>query len=94
MKSTPFIAQNVSSAPDDKQYTGGLSRLRPHTTSAPNKRSNLYHHIPGIVRVIAKVKAHVIVRGVKSALNEVELIEKGLKTPKSLDQLLNPGFCI
>lgn len=30
-----------------------------------------------------------IVKGVKSALKEVELIESGKKHPKSIDQLLN-----
>ena len=54
-----------------------------------SKRSNYFHHLPVIARIVGKIRARHIVSGVKSALYEVDLIEKGIKNPKSLDELLN-----
>ena len=71
---------------------GHYSQTLPATqesSAGTNKRSNTYHHLSSIIGVVSKVKARYIVKDVKRALNEVELIEKGIKKPKSLDQLLN-----
>ncbi len=67
----------------------GVSHERRQVSAAINRRIKDNHHIPVIHRVIARAKAYFIVRGIKSALKEVDLIERGVIKPKSLDQLLN-----
>ncbi len=74
----------------------GANPLGGHKSAIPasqnvaiNRRSNESHHIPVMTRIIAKARAYFIFRGIKSSLKEVEMIEKGIKKPKSLDQLLN-----
>lgn len=87
MKNVSIASGELSSASDNENYQGLSPAQR--DAIAVNKRSNYFSHLPGIAHIVYKIKARHIVRGVKSALKEVEMIEKGIKKPKSLDQLLN-----
>ena len=88
MKNVSFTGGDSGAAAGNRKFIGGDSPVVQPPSTDKNKRGNYFHHIPVVARLIAKVKAYFIVRGVKSALKEVDLIEKGIKQPKSLDQLL------
>lgn len=47
------------------------------------------HHIPAMQKLYLNIRSYFIVRGVKSAMNEVEQFKKGIKKSKTLDELLN-----
>ncbi len=54
-----------------------------------NRRNNNSNHVSTIQRVICKLRAYIIFKDINSALKEVDLTEKGINNPKSLDHLLN-----
>ena len=51
------------------------------------RRDNMHHHILSMSRLYSKIRAYFIVKEIKSALIEVELIEQGKIKPKSLEQI-------
>ncbi len=54
-----------------------------------NRRNNNSNHVSTIQRVICKLRAYIIFKGINSSLKKVDLTEKGINKPKSLDQFLN-----
>jgi hypothetical protein len=88
MKNTSVVGQDLGKV-DRNQFRKENRQSAQQVLPIANKRKNSYNHFPPLARVIAKVRAYFIVKGVKSALRDVDLIEKGLIKPKSLDQLLN-----
>ena len=88
MKPNNFTGGNLGSTHNNRVFESNTPSRSPQVSTAI-KRNNFYNHVPSMIKVISKVRAYFIVRGVKSALKEVDLIEKGIKKPKSLDQLLN-----
>jgi hypothetical protein len=89
MKNTSFTGSNLGSGLNHRNYNDNSSLITPQSPKVLNRRNNYFSHIPAVQRIVSRVKAYFIVRGVKSALKEVDLIESGAKNPKSLDQLLN-----
>lgn len=89
MKNNSLTSSNIGSISSTTTYNNNLSPSQQQIPSPiiPNLINT--HHLPLTSKMVSKVKARLIVKGVKSALKEVEAFEKGTKKPKTLDQLLN-----